>query len=59
MDSTLLVTYEINREGWKGGTDRVKITEGYTTVQDLPKMLGIRRGVKPAEVEITLIRQVD
>ena len=53
----LIVTYEINVKGYKGGTDNVRITEGYTTVQDIPKMIAIRRGVSPKRVIISLIRQ--
>jgi hypothetical protein len=55
---TLAVTYEITRKGYKGGTDKVAITEGYTTVQDIPKMIAIRRSVRPTEVFIKLIREL-
>jgi hypothetical protein len=54
----LLVSYEITREGYAGGTDNVVITRGYTTVQDIPKMIGIRRGVTASEVVITLVTQL-
>jgi hypothetical protein len=54
----LSVTYEITVRGYKGGTDNVRITEGYTTVQDIPKMIAMRRKVSPARVKITLIREL-
>lgn len=53
----LSVTYEIDVKGYKGGTDNVRITEGYTTVQDIPKMIAMRRGVSPSKVRISLIKQ--
>ncbi len=55
----LKVTYLVTIAGWKGGTDNVRITEGYTTVHDIPKMIAIRRGVPAKKIRITLIRQSD
>lgn len=54
----LLVTYTIDIKGYAGGTDKVRITEGYTTVDQIPSMIGIRRGVSPRKVIISLIRQI-
>lgn len=53
----LTVTYWIAVKGYKGGTDNVRITEGYTTVQDIPKMIAMRRGVSPNKIRISLIKQ--
>lgn len=58
MIHRLEVSYNVTRPGYVGATDRVAITEGYTTVQDIPKMIGIRRGVSADEIEITLIHEL-
>jgi hypothetical protein len=53
----LEVTYRIRRYGYKGGKENFRITEGYTTVHDIPRMIATRRSVRTDQVIIELIRE--
>jgi hypothetical protein len=53
----LQVSYRIGASR-RNHIDNVAITEGYTSVQDIPSMLGIRNKCKPSDIKIDLIREL-
>lgn len=52
------VKYGISKKGYKGGTQRCAIEEGYSTVNDFAKMIAMRRGVSEEDILIYEYREV-
>lgn len=54
----LQVSYYITGTKRRNSIDNVSLTDGYTTVQDIPKMIAMRNKVTPSRIRITLIREL-
>lgn len=52
------VAYEVSRKGYVGGTTRVALAQEGSTVEDIPQIVALKRGVKADEIVILSLQQI-